>query len=130
MSPSGGRLRAAAMRIGGTALVAKPSLIPGWYITRSMAQVTPETVDHVAALARLSLTDEERSTFARQLDEILAYADAIQKLEVDAPPMSHAGTVARFREDVPSPSLSHERALSAAPDAADRLFRVPKVLAT
>jgi aspartyl-tRNA(Asn)/glutamyl-tRNA(Gln) amidotransferase subunit C len=104
--------------------------MPEWYITRSMAKVTRETVDHVASLARLSLTDEERSTFARQLDEILAYAEAIQKLEVDVPPMSHAGTVARFREDVPSPSLPHDRALSAAPDPADRLFRVPKVLGT
>jgi aspartyl-tRNA(Asn)/glutamyl-tRNA(Gln) amidotransferase subunit C len=93
-----------------------------------MAKVTRETVDHVAALARLSLTDEERSTFARQLDDILAYAEAVQSLEVDAPPMSHAGTVERFREDVPRPGLSQEQALAAAPDPSDRLFRVPRVL--
>jgi aspartyl-tRNA(Asn)/glutamyl-tRNA(Gln) amidotransferase subunit C len=95
-----------------------------------MTKVTRETVDHVAALARLSLTDEERSTFARQLDEILAYAESIQKLEVDAPPMSHAGTVERFRDDSPTEELPHEQALSAAPDPADRLFRVPRVLGT
>jgi len=42
-----------------------------------MAHVTLETVDHVARLAHLSLTDEERRTFARQLDEILAYVELI-----------------------------------------------------
>jgi aspartyl-tRNA(Asn)/glutamyl-tRNA(Gln) amidotransferase subunit C len=94
-----------------------------------MTKVTTETVDHVAALARLSLTSEERSTFARQLDEILSYAEAIQKLELgDVPPMSHAGTVERFRADSPGGELPHERAFAAAPDPADRLFRVPKVL--
>jgi aspartyl-tRNA(Asn)/glutamyl-tRNA(Gln) amidotransferase subunit C len=93
-----------------------------------MTKVTIETVDHVAVLARLSLTDDERATFARQLDEVLAYAEAIQKIEIDAPPMSHAGTVERFRDDVPTAELPHERALAAAPDASDRLFRVPRVI--
>ena len=41
-----------------------------------MARVTVETVEHVARLAHLSLTDDERRTFARQLDEILAYAES------------------------------------------------------
>ena len=36
-----------------------------------MARVTIETVDHVARLAHLSLSPEERETFARQLDEVL-----------------------------------------------------------
>ena len=36
-----------------------------------MARVTPETVDHVARLARLSLDEGERATFAAQLEEIL-----------------------------------------------------------
>jgi Asp-tRNA(Asn)/Glu-tRNA(Gln) amidotransferase C subunit len=42
--------------------------------------------------------------------------------------MSHAGTVERFREDLPAGELPHEKALEAAPDSAARLFRVPKVL--
>ena len=95
-----------------------------------MAKVTTDTVDHVAALARLSLTAQERSTFARQLDEILEYAEAIQKLDLaEVPPMSHAGDAARFREDSPAGELAHEQALGAAPDGGDRLFRVPRILA-
>jgi aspartyl-tRNA(Asn)/glutamyl-tRNA(Gln) amidotransferase subunit C len=92
-------------------------------------RVSVETVDHVAALARLSLTPEERETFARQLEEILSYAESIQALDTsDAEPMSHAIATGAFREDTPRPGLARDRALAAAPDAADGLFRVPRVL--
>jgi aspartyl-tRNA(Asn)/glutamyl-tRNA(Gln) amidotransferase subunit C len=94
-----------------------------------MAKVTTDTVDHVARLAHVSLTPEERATFARQLDEILAYAESIQSLDTTSvPPMSHAGSGEAFREDVAAASLDRGRALAAAPDPADRLFRVPRVL--
>jgi Asp-tRNA(Asn)/Glu-tRNA(Gln) amidotransferase C subunit len=43
--------------------------------------------------------------------------------------MSHAGTAERFREDAPSESLPRQRAIAAAPDPADSLFRVPRVIA-
>jgi aspartyl-tRNA(Asn)/glutamyl-tRNA(Gln) amidotransferase subunit C len=93
-------------------------------------RVTVETVDHVARLAHLSLTPEERQTFARQLDEILAYAESIQALDTSGvAPMSHAQVTLRLREDTPRKGLDRERAISAAPDAASGLFRVPRILA-
>jgi aspartyl-tRNA(Asn)/glutamyl-tRNA(Gln) amidotransferase subunit C len=94
-----------------------------------MPRVTVETVDHVARLAHLSLTPEERETFARQLDQILAYAESIQALPTaDVPPMRHALSGADFRPDVPHESLDRERVLGSAPDAAEGLFRVPRVI--
>ena len=94
-----------------------------------MPRVTASTVDHVAALARLSLTNEERATFARQLDGILEYAESIQALDTaGVEPMRHASAVGVLRPDEPRPSLPAERALAAAPDAADQLFRVPRVI--
>jgi aspartyl-tRNA(Asn)/glutamyl-tRNA(Gln) amidotransferase subunit C len=94
-----------------------------------MPKATVETVDHVARLAHLSLTAEERQLFARQLDEILAYAESIQKLDTtDVAPMSHASAREAFREDEVRESLKRERALEAAPDADAGLFRVPRVL--
>jgi len=94
-----------------------------------MARVTVDTVDHVAQLAHLSLTPEERQTFARQLDQVLAYAESIQALDTrDVEPMSHALTSEALRDDVPAPELPREKALAAAPDADDGLFRVPRVL--
>jgi len=94
-----------------------------------MARVTTETLDQVARLARLRLSDDERATFARQLDDILAYAETLQALDTEAvEPMSHAGDASALREDVESPSLPRERALRDAPDVADGLFRVPRVM--
>jgi aspartyl-tRNA(Asn)/glutamyl-tRNA(Gln) amidotransferase subunit C len=94
-----------------------------------MARVTVDTVDHVARLAQLSLTPEERETFARQLDEVLAYAESIQALDTrDVEPMSHAVTSEVLRDDAPVPELPRERALEAAPDTDGALFRVPRVL--
>ena len=94
-----------------------------------MPKATVETVDYVARLAHLLLRDDERHTFARQLDEILAYAESIQKLELaEVPPMSHAAAAEVFREDVFKDGLPRERALAEAPDAESGLFRVPRVL--
>jgi aspartyl-tRNA(Asn)/glutamyl-tRNA(Gln) amidotransferase subunit C len=92
-------------------------------------KVTVDTVEHIAKLASLSLTPQERETFARQLDDILAYAESMQALDTkDVEPMSHARTSEIFRPDEPHQSLTREKALAAGPDAADGLFRVPRVI--
>lgn len=94
-----------------------------------MPKVTVETVDHVARLAHLSLTAAERELFARQLQEILAYAEKLQALDTgSAEPMSHARTSEALRDDEPAAGLEREVALGEAPDAADHLFRVPRVI--
>jgi aspartyl-tRNA(Asn)/glutamyl-tRNA(Gln) amidotransferase subunit C len=91
--------------------------------------VTVETVEHVARLAHLTLTEEEREAFTRHLAQVLEYAEALQALDTsDVPPMSHAGATEDFRSDTPAPGLPRERALDAAPDPADGLYRVPKVI--
>jgi aspartyl-tRNA(Asn)/glutamyl-tRNA(Gln) amidotransferase subunit C len=92
-------------------------------------KVTVDTVEHIAKLASLSLSAQEKETFARQLDQILAYAESIQGLNTDkVEPMSHARTSEIFRPDEPHQSLRREDVLGAAPDPADGLFRVPRVL--
>ena len=100
-------------------------------IVAHMAQVTVTVVEHVARLARLSLTPEERETFARQLEQVLAYAESIQALDTEGvEPMSHAGQTTTLREDVPREGLPRETVLAAAPDADGEtgLFRVPRVI--
>jgi aspartyl-tRNA(Asn)/glutamyl-tRNA(Gln) amidotransferase subunit C len=94
-----------------------------------MPRVTVETVEHVARLARLSLTPEEKETFARQLDQILAYAESIQSLDTSGvPPMSHAAASGVFRDDSARDARMREAILAEAPDVADGLFRVPRIL--
>jgi aspartyl-tRNA(Asn)/glutamyl-tRNA(Gln) amidotransferase subunit C len=94
-----------------------------------MPRATVETVDHVARLAQLSLSAVERETFARQLDQILEFAESIQALDTQGvPPMSHTRAGGSLREDRVEPGLARERVLEAAPDPGDGLFRVPRVL--
>lgn len=41
-------------------------------------------IHHLAKLARLELSDEEKSVFGRQLPEILGYAQQVSELETEA----------------------------------------------
>lgn len=96
------------------------------------AHFTPDDVDRVAELARLRLTEDERALFAKQLADILAYAEQVQEVDTRGiAAMSHAfASPESLREDHERPGLNRDEALAAAPDA-DRdagLFRVPKVI--
>jgi len=93
-----------------------------------MPRVTEETVAHVARLARLELRAEERRLFARQLDAVLAHAESLQGLDLDAVEPLPAGAGSALREDEPRPGLPPEQAVEPAPDPSDRLFRVPRIL--
>jgi aspartyl-tRNA(Asn)/glutamyl-tRNA(Gln) amidotransferase subunit C len=93
-----------------------------------MARITEDTVEAVARLARLSLTREESARFARELEAIVAWADSLQQLDAeDVPPLQPA-TGGALRDDTPRGGLARERALEPAPDPAEGLFRVPRVL--
>ena len=89
-------------------------------------------VERIAALANLELTEEEKHLFTRQLAEILAYAEQVQRLDTSGVPATahvHAQIRAE-RADVPKPSLSIDDAVANAPEAAREagLFKVPRVI--
>jgi aspartyl-tRNA(Asn)/glutamyl-tRNA(Gln) amidotransferase subunit C len=93
--------------------------------------LSPADVDRIATLARLELTDEERTRFAAQLSAILGYADQVQ--QADTAGVTADPTIVplpRLRDDQLRPSLDRDEVLAQAP-AADRaagLFKVPRVL--
>jgi aspartyl-tRNA(Asn)/glutamyl-tRNA(Gln) amidotransferase subunit C len=87
-------------------------------------------VRYVATLARLNLTDEEASTFQHQLGDVLAFVDALKKVDVTGvEPTAHTSEVFNvFREDVARPGLTAGEALANAPRKANDLFVVTKVV--
>ena len=93
-------------------------------------RLTPEQVEHVALLARLELTAEERERFTTQLNSILEYFEQLQQIDTTGvPPMSHAVAITNvFREDEPQPSLTPEEALQNAPEQERDCFQVPRVI--
>jgi aspartyl-tRNA(Asn)/glutamyl-tRNA(Gln) amidotransferase subunit C len=94
----------------------------------------PETSDldvgYVAKLARLNLTDEDTRLFQKQLGDVLKYAEKLKEVDVsDVEASAHAIPVFNvFREDEPRDWFTTEEALGNAPQKANNLFIVTKVV--
>ena len=95
-----------------------------------MAKITREEVEHVARLARLELSEDEKTRMTDQLDAILGYFDTLSRLDTSQvePMTTVIPMVSVMREDVVRPSLPLEEALANAPDREDEFFRVPRII--
>jgi len=96
------------------------------------AGFTRDQVAAIAVLANLELDSSETELFARQLGDILAYADEVQQIDTTGVPPT-TSVVTRHAADRPDevrPSLDRDEALANAPDAAREagLFKVPRVI--
>lgn len=87
-------------------------------------------VEHVAQLARLALSHEEKELFREQLSAILEYAERLQTLDTDEiPPTATVLPLENvMRDDEVRPSLPLADVLANAPAVEDGCFRVPVVL--
>lgn len=87
-------------------------------------------VEHIARLARLALTDDEKVQFQGQLSAILDYAARLQELDTDSIPPTATVLPLRtvLREDEVELSLPREELLRNAPASEAGCFRVPPVL--
>ncbi|MDD5383026.1 MAG: Asp-tRNA(Asn)/Glu-tRNA(Gln) amidotransferase subunit GatC [Candidatus Margulisbacteria bacterium] len=87
-------------------------------------------VEHVARLARLGLTPEEKALFAKQLAAILDFADNLKKLDTDnVLPTSHAIPMKNvLREDRVVPFQNIEDIIANAPEAEAGMFKVPRIV--
>jgi aspartyl-tRNA(Asn)/glutamyl-tRNA(Gln) amidotransferase subunit C len=87
-------------------------------------------IEHVAKLARLELTDEEKARLRDQLGVILENAAKVSEVATDdVPPTAYAIPRSNvLRPDEVTPSLTVEEVLSNAPEVEDDRFKVPKVV--
>jgi aspartyl-tRNA(Asn)/glutamyl-tRNA(Gln) amidotransferase subunit C len=92
--------------------------------------ISREDVEHVARLARLHLSDEERARMQDQLSGIIAYIDKLRALNVDGvEPTTHAVPLVNvMRDDEIRPCLPREEMLANAPDRSGDFFRVPRIV--
>ena len=92
--------------------------------------ITPDTVRHVAKLARLALDESRLGKLADQLGQILGYVEKVREADTaGVEPMAHALPLHNvLREDVVEPSLPLDLVLRNAPDTDGPFFKVPKVL--
>ena len=93
-------------------------------------KITLQQVEHVARLARLALSEEEKEQMRSQLDRILGYIEKLNQLDTTTvEPTSHVIPMTNvLRDDVLAPSLDREEALGNAPDRQEGFFRVPRII--
>jgi aspartyl-tRNA(Asn)/glutamyl-tRNA(Gln) amidotransferase subunit C len=89
-----------------------------------------EQVEHVADLAQLALSDQEKELLREQLSSILDYAERLQQLDTDDIPATASVLPLEtiMRDDEVKPSLPLADVLANAPAVEEDCFRVPVIL--
>ncbi|MFW2365899.1 MAG: Asp-tRNA(Asn)/Glu-tRNA(Gln) amidotransferase subunit GatC [Desulforhopalus sp.] len=93
-------------------------------------KITKKEVEHVAHLARLTLSDEELQSMTGQLDTILSYVDKLSELDTsEVEPTTHVFSVSNaFRDDVVRESLPQTEAVQNGPRQNGEFFQVPRII--
>ena len=93
-------------------------------------KVSVRDVEYVAQLSRLELSEDEKETFVKNLNDILEHVDKLRELDTeDIEPMAHVLPIKNvFRADEVYPSMKREDILKNAPDQENGCFRVPKIV--
>ncbi len=95
-----------------------------------MSDLTRDQVAHIAALARLELSESEREAMASDLGQVLEYVEKLRELDTsEIEPMAHAIPLATpLRPDRAAERLDSDLAVSNAPVREGTAFVVPKVI--
>lgn len=95
-----------------------------------LKKLTINQVEHIAELARVGLSDEEKSKFQSDLGSILDYVDQLQKVNVKGvEPISHiTGLENEMRDDETGAPADGKKFVEMAPDKQDGYVKVKKIL--
>lgn len=93
-------------------------------------KVTNDDVKYIAQLSRLTVPESDLEIFTEQFNQILSYADILQKIDTTGiEPTPYVLPICNaFREDVAKEGVSHEEALLNAPAVHNDGFKVPRVI--
>jgi aspartyl-tRNA(Asn)/glutamyl-tRNA(Gln) amidotransferase subunit C len=92
--------------------------------------LSPEEVQHIAELAKLALTDEEKALMSEQLSDILDYVEMLQAVDTQdvAPTYTVLPVDTVLREDAARPSTPRDDLLANASKKDDGMFEVEVIL--
>lgn len=93
-------------------------------------KIDKETLYNIAHLARLEIDPSSEEKMMNELSKILTWMEKLNELDTSqVEPLTHISTeINVFREDIPLPSMDHEKALLNAPKKDANYFRVPRVI--
>jgi len=93
-------------------------------------KITIKDVEHVALLARLELTQEEKEEQLRELNKILDSMEVLNTVDTDnVEPLAHVLPIKNvLREDELRATLPKEKVLQNAPEEDEGMFKVPRIV--
>jgi aspartyl-tRNA(Asn)/glutamyl-tRNA(Gln) amidotransferase subunit C len=92
--------------------------------------ITKKDVEYIANLSRLTITEEEKEEYTKQLSEILEHVNRLQKLNTDniEPTFYTVDMKNVMRDDVNEPVLDRQKVFDMAPSIESNGFKVPKII--
>ena len=91
--------------------------------------ISKDVVEYTAKLARLGLSEEEKILYAKQLNDILGYVDAINSSDTkDILPFASTHAPTPMRQDKAVQFEGIKKIIDCAPVKEDNMFRVPKIM--
>ena len=93
-------------------------------------KISAQQVEHVARLARLEVSSDEKNDLTQQMNRILVYMEKLNELDTTGvAATSHVVDLQNaFRQDLVQESLSRDESLANAPESNDAEFVVPRVI--
>ena len=93
-------------------------------------RITAKEVEHVARLAHVELSDDEKRLFTEQFNEILDYFKKIDEVDTEGvEPTYHVLDLENVsRKDKTKPSLSTKEALRNAPKKEKKFVKAPRIV--
>ncbi len=93
-------------------------------------RISKKEVEHIAWLARIELSEDEKDIFTKQFNEILDFFEKIDEVETEkVPPTYHVLDLANvYRDDEVLPSLPIEEALKNAPKKEKEFLKAPRIV--
>lgn len=93
-------------------------------------EISKEQLEHVAKLAKLNLTEEEKRRFPKDLGNMIEFVNKLNSVDTEGvQPTAHVIPINNvFREDEDRPSFDRELILKNAPSKKDGCISVPKVV--
>ena len=92
--------------------------------------ISPETIEHIAKLARLGLDSSQKAAAIAQLEQMLGVFEALNAIDVtNVEPLFHPSELAlTLRRDQVTEGDQHEAFQALAADVGGDMYLVPKVL--
>ena len=93
-------------------------------------KVDKDTINRVAALAKLRFSEDEKEQVREELSKIITFCEKLNELDTEGvePLIFLSEEINIFREDEPVLEITKEEALKNAPQKDSDYFKVPKFL--